>query len=104
MQCNVCQYEFTLNEIQSGAECPKCAEAQRLERRAAEIVAEKAQPKAYVKPQEVVVVDFQMSFNSMVWLMVKAALASIPAFIILFLIGAALTFFFGAFFGALTKI
>jgi hypothetical protein len=36
-----------------------------------------------------------MSFNSMVWFMVKAAIASIPAFIILFLIGSVLAAFFG---------
>ncbi|BAU76131.1 hypothetical protein ppKF707_0776 [Metapseudomonas furukawaii] len=48
--------------------------------------------------------DFQMSFNSMVWFMVKAALASIPALIILAVIGALLTIFFGAFFGVLSKM
>lgn len=49
----------------------------------------------YPGAQPVVVVDFQMSFNSMVWFMVKAAIASIPAFIILFLIGAFVASFFG---------
>ncbi len=51
--------------------------------------------KQYPGAQPVVVVDFQMSFNSMVWFMVKAAIASIPAFIILFVIGAVLAAFFG---------
>jgi hypothetical protein len=51
--------------------------------------------KQYPGAQPVVVVDFQMSFNSMVWFMVKAAIASIPAFIILFVIGAVLASFFG---------
>jgi hypothetical protein len=49
----------------------------------------------YPGAQPVVVVDFQMSFNSMVWFMVKAAIASIPALIILFLIGSVLAAFFG---------
>src|SRR5262245_43201895 len=37
--------------------------------------------------QEVVVVDFKMSFNSMVIFMVKWAIAAIPAVIILFFMG-----------------
>ena len=37
--------------------------------------------------QEVVIVDFQMKFWSIVKLMVKFAIASIPALVILFLIG-----------------
>lgn len=49
----------------------------------------------YPGAQPVVVVDFQMSFNSMVWFMVKAAISSIPAFIILFLIGVFVASFFG---------
>jgi len=40
--------------------------------------------KKYPGAQPVVVIDVQMSFNSMVWFMVKWALASIPALIILF--------------------
>ena len=38
--------------------------------------------------QEIVITDISMSFNSMVVFMVKWVIASIPAFIILFLIGA----------------
>jgi hypothetical protein len=37
--------------------------------------------------QEIVITDISMSFNSMVVFMVKWVIASIPAFIILFLIG-----------------
>ena len=44
--------------------------------------------------QEVVVKDIQMSFSSMVLFMVKWAIASIPAFLILF----ALAFLVSAFF------
>lgn len=40
----------------------------------------------YPGAQPVVVIDVQMSFNSMVWFMVKWALASIPALIILFIL------------------
>src|SRR5690606_21739887 len=42
--------------------------------------------KKYPGAQPVVVIDVQMSFNSMVWFMVKWALASIPALIILFIL------------------
>jgi uncharacterized membrane protein YvbJ len=37
--------------------------------------------------QEVVVVDFRMSFNSMIIFMIKWAIAAIPAMILLFFIG-----------------
>lgn len=46
--------------------------------------------------QPVVVVDIHMSFNSMVWFMVKWVIAAIPAAIILFLI---MSFFAGLFGG-----
>jgi hypothetical protein len=48
--------------------------------------------------REVVVVDVKIPFWSMVTLLVKWALASIPALIILFLIGAALSALFGGIF------
>jgi len=48
--------------------------------------------------QHVVVVDIKMRFTSMVIFLVKLAIASIPAAIILFLIGAALSAAFGGFF------
>lgn len=40
------------------------------------------------EPQPVVVTDVNISFGSMVWLLVKLALASIPAALIVVLIGA----------------
>jgi hypothetical protein len=83
MQCDACQYEFTLSEIQSGVNCPRCAERAVQAQQVAARSPAAASAGTYVKPQEVVVVDFQMSFNSMVWFMVKAALASIPAIVIL---------------------
>ncbi|MGH8738040.1 MAG: hypothetical protein ACREVC_11840 [Burkholderiales bacterium] len=48
--------------------------------------------------REVVVVDIKIPFWSMVTLLVKWALASIPAIIILFIIGAALSALFGGVF------
>lgn len=45
--------------------------------------------------KEVVVVDVKMPFWSMVWFMVKWAIAAIPAFIILAVIGAVLIGFLG---------
>lgn len=47
------------------------------------------------KSNQVTIADIKMPFISMVAFMVKAAIAAIPAFIILFLIGAALFVFFG---------
>lgn len=47
---------------------------------------------------EVVVVDVKIPFWSMVTLLVKWALASIPALIILFIIGALLSALFGGMF------
>ena len=45
--------------------------------------------------QKVKVVDFNMEFTSMVWFMIKWALASIPAIIILFILWALLVSIFG---------
>lgn len=42
--------------------------------------------KKYPGAQPVVVVDIGMNFGSMIWFMVKWALASIPALIILFIV------------------
>ena len=47
--------------------------------------------------QNVVVTDIKMSFSSMVEFMVKWAIASIPALIILFIIGFFVASFFGVF-------
>ncbi|MCH7959894.1 MAG: hypothetical protein IID08_07175 [Candidatus Hydrogenedentes bacterium] len=49
--------------------------------------------------QEVVVVDVQMPFWSMVTFMVTWSVATIPAMVILFFAGLFLTFFFNLFFG-----
>ncbi|GLI33988.1 hypothetical protein [Desulforhabdus amnigena] len=48
---------------------------------------------------EVVVVDIKMKFWSMVIFMVKWVIASIPAFIVLALIGTLIMAFFQGFFG-----
>ncbi|WP_312921159.1 hypothetical protein [Stutzerimonas nitrititolerans] len=106
MQCPKCGYEPTLSEVQrSPSDCVKCGvnyegyarsvEAQRQAREA-----EQAQAVAnFVAPhvrkmaadnrgaQPVVIVDAQMSFNSMVWFMVKWSIAAIPALMILITIG-----------------
>lgn len=49
--------------------------------------------------QEIVVTDIKIPFLSMVVLMVKWALAAIPAFIILLSIGVAFSIVLGALFG-----
>jgi uncharacterized membrane protein YdjX (TVP38/TMEM64 family) len=51
--------------------------------------------------QEIVVTDIKIPFVSMVVLMVKWALAAIPAFIILISIGVAFSILLGALFGGL---
>lgn len=48
---------------------------------------------------EVTIVDIKMPFWSIVIFMVKAAIASIPAFIILGVIGSVLSMAMGGFFG-----
>lgn len=104
MRCPNCGYEPTLAEMQhSPGDCVKCginyegykrsldrqAEAQRA--RAAELAAMSPVVRDVVKEyqgaQPVVVVDIKMSFNSMVWFMVKWAIAAIPALIILYILG-----------------
>lgn len=47
-------------------------------------------------PIAVKVVDFDVSFFSMVWLLVKLSLAAIPAVIILFLVGVFLVAILGS--------
>jgi hypothetical protein len=52
--------------------------------------------------QEIVVTDIKIPFWSMVVLLVKWALAAIPAMIILIVIGMVLSMVVGAFFGGMT--
>jgi hypothetical protein len=60
---------------------------------------------AHAGPQQVVVIDIHMPFGSMVGFMVKWAIASIPALIILMLLGAVVTFVFRAIlFGMLSPL
>jgi len=51
---------------------------------------------------KVTIIDIQMPFWSMVVFMVKAAIAAIPAFIILSILGAIFTALFGSLFGGFT--
>lgn len=53
--------------------------------------------------QRVVVVDVKMRFSSMVIFLVKLAIASIPAALIVFFIGLLISAVFGGFFGGLTR-
>jgi uncharacterized membrane-anchored protein len=53
--------------------------------------------------KKVTIVDIKMPFLSMVVFLVKAALASIPAFIILGIIGAIVAAVFGGFFGGMGR-
>lgn len=51
------------------------------------------------KPQRVTVVDFDVAFGSLIWLMVKIVLASIPALVLVILIFAVLGSFLGGLIG-----
>jgi hypothetical protein len=109
MQCEFCTYEFSMREIQEGKPCPKC-EAKKLEHDHG-LLGDGGNVAPHVKKvmgeyrgaQPVVVMDLNMSFNSMVWFMVKAAIASIPALVILFVIGFVLTIFLSGLIGNLIK-
>lgn len=98
MKCDFCGYEFTMREAQEGAKCPRCEESRAKDEsdkawRASVSPDVQGAIRDYPGAQPVVVVDLRMSFSSMMWFMVKAALASIPAFIILFVIGSVLAGF-----------
>jgi hypothetical protein len=56
------------------------------------------------QPQQVRIVDINMTFMSMVIFMVKWAIASIPAFIILAVMGAIVVGIVAGFFGAFPHI
>lgn len=103
MQCPNCGYEPTMSEMQrSPDDCVKCGinyegHARAVDRRAqdererraklaamAPVVKEVAEN--YAGAQPVVVVDIRMGFWSMVHFMVKFAIATIPAAIILIIL------------------
>lgn len=111
MQCPACKYEAPQSAFGDPLRCPECGAY--YEKAVAHALAKPARPepiKQVSEPQQsrppaldlhphvakavsdnrgaqpVAVVDLQMSFNSMVWFMVKWVIASIPAMIILGLI------------------
>lgn len=112
MQCPKCGHEPTLSEVQSSPnDCTQCginfegyARSQQALREQVPI-GMKASPevKAVVSrfpgAQPVVVIDVDMKFWSMVRFMVKWAFASIPALLIIFAIGVALSAVWSALLG-----
>jgi hypothetical protein len=109
MQCEFCRYEFTMKELQESAACPRCEERRQAEqhRKAADSIISPHVRKVmndYRGAQPVVIMDLNMSFNSMVWFMVKWAIAAIPALILLSLIGAALMMFLAGSFGGFAAL
>lgn len=103
MQCPKCSYEPTLSELQrSPHDCVKCgvnyeSHKELIAREAAEREARKAELGAiasevrevtalYPGASPVVVIDINMSFVAMVRFMVKWAIATIPAAIILIIL------------------
>lgn len=109
MQCEKCGYEPTLAEIQAGwDECPGCIQlaTQKAVKAAVKKDVSYDVRKAqydYAGAQPVVVVDLQISFRSMVSLMIKATLAAIPAMIIVFFVVIGLLSFFGGLIASLHK-
>lgn len=123
MQCPKCGHEPTLKEVQASPDdCPQCGvnytKFQQIKEREAEEAAQQRAVAASLKKvspvvrtvmhdypgaQPVVVVDLKMSFWSMVVFMVKWAIAAIPAFLILIVLGVALTSFVSGFFSSYSK-
>lgn len=118
MQCPTCKHEAPAAEFGEPLRCPACGAfyekavwlaGEKLDKASHDRLAaerKKVQQAAVVThvqkiadqnkgAQPVVVVDLHMSFNSMVWFMVKWAIAAIPAMIILFVIGFLILMFFG---------
>ncbi len=104
MQCPKCKYEPTMAEMQRSPEdCVKCGvnyqgHARHVAQKRLQAQQENSRPDSlspvvreaseeYRGAQPVVVIDVRMSFWSMVWFMVKWVIASIPAMIILVIIG-----------------
>jgi hypothetical protein len=109
MQCEFCRYEFTMKEVQESAPCPRCEERRQAEqrRKAADAAVAPHVRKVmdeFRGAQPVVIMDLNMSFNSMVWFMVKWAIASIPALIVLALIFIALFMFLAGSFGGFAAL
>lgn len=99
MQCPNCHYEPTLSEMQqSPNDCVKCGV--NYEEHARRVAQAQYLAVGLRRPTPVVVVDFDMSFWAMVRFMVKWAIASIPALIVLLLIFTGIP----AFFSALAKL
>ncbi|WP_156115018.1 hypothetical protein [Pseudomonas sp. ML96] len=110
MQCPACKHESAAAAFGDPLRCPECGayyekaiwhSGDKLDRAAHDRVAAERQVTRPIVggehvqkiagqnkgAQPVVVVDLHMSFNSMVWFMVKWAIAAIPAMIILAVIG-----------------
>ncbi len=117
MQCPSCNHIPLAGNQPDPNACPKCgvpyAESIRKSNavRAAALPAQNIVMAPHVKKvmneyqgaQPVVILDLNMSFNSMVWFMVKWVIASIPAMIILGFLLIAFMAFFGGFLGFMSR-
>lgn len=123
MQCPECGHTPLAGNQPDPSRCPECglfyhkaselrrAREQKAQEQAASYASEKRAAASALSPavrsamaeykgaQPVVVLDVNMSFNSMVVFMIKWAIAAIPALIILSVIG----FFVAALFGAMFR-
>jgi len=96
-ECDKCNEEFEDFGHEHITTCMKCNRSKKTEQSETQIKVEKEQQEKQQKNEEksVHVKSFSMPFGDMVMFMVKWAIASIPAFIILFIIGAIFTTIFG---------
>lgn len=120
MQCPACNHIPLAGSTANPNSCPKCginyadvirakasraamqqpSAADEMRREALKVKAARSADvnkmmQGYEGASPVVIVDINMSFNSMVWFMVKWAIAAIPALIILSLIALAIMVVFG---------
>ena len=80
--CKDCGIEY---DLEFHKECPACKSIKN------DVTSNSTKKKF----NTVKIIDFDMEFGSMVWFMIKWALASIPAFIILFILMTLLVSIFG---------
>lgn len=99
MQCPKCSYEPTMAETQrSPNDCVKCGVNYEGFKRARAGAGRAAAP-VVLAPQRVVVADIDMPLGSMVRFMVKWAIATIPAALILIILAWGAIAIFGLLFG-----
>ena len=98
-----CTHDFLLNPEQYGGKPIEMSDEttdidEETKKAQIEVVKERQQSDKEINDKSVHVISFDMPFGDMVMFMVKWAIASIPAFIILTIIGAIIVAIFGSLF------